>query len=267
MVDYETFEYTEVLPGQHVHFFFNTVLPEQAGVPGSGPWKLYGGPRPFDEYLTSDRPAGATQMCILVANANHSVHLESGNCFILPDVTAAVPIFDDPCLAGPGAAYPVIGLLSAGQVLLVTGLSPDEAWWTVDYPDTPGLTCWLQRSRADFSGDISTLPLAEVPPGPAGMSAQITQITLNPQDQYVVEFTTSGFTPALPGTHLHFFFDIYAAEQADSISSNRLMYGGSSPFTGYTQAVRPEGATQLCVLVANPNHTVIIGSGNCFTLP
>jgi serine/threonine protein kinase len=84
VVEYETFGYTEQLPGQHVHFFFNTVPPEQAGMPGSGPWKLYGGPRPFTEYKVSNRPANATQMCALVANANHSVIAESGNCVDLP---------------------------------------------------------------------------------------------------------------------------------------------------------------------------------------
>jgi serine/threonine protein kinase len=84
VVDYETFGYTEQLPGQHVHFFFNTVPPEQAGMPGSGPWKLYGGPRPFTEYKVSNRPANATQMCALVANADHSVIAESGNCVDLP---------------------------------------------------------------------------------------------------------------------------------------------------------------------------------------
>jgi hypothetical protein len=84
VVEYETFEYTEQLPGMHVHFFFNTVSPENAGVPGSGPWYLYGGPRPFTKYRLSDRPAAATQMCALVANANHSVQPNSGNCVDLP---------------------------------------------------------------------------------------------------------------------------------------------------------------------------------------
>jgi serine/threonine protein kinase len=84
VVEYETFGYTEVLPGQHVHFFFNTVPVEQAGSPGTGPWKLYGGPRPFEGYSVSNRPPGATQMCALVANPNHSIIPESGNCFDLP---------------------------------------------------------------------------------------------------------------------------------------------------------------------------------------
>lgn len=84
VVEYETFEYTEAVPGMHVHFFFNTVAPQNAGVPGSGPWILYGGPRPFTGYRVSDRPSSATQMCVLVANPNHSVQADSGNCVDLP---------------------------------------------------------------------------------------------------------------------------------------------------------------------------------------
>lgn len=85
VVAYETFGYTEQLPGMHVHFFYDTVPPEDAGVPGPGPWVVYGGPRPFREYTVNSRPAGAEQMCILVANPNHSIILESGNCYDLPE--------------------------------------------------------------------------------------------------------------------------------------------------------------------------------------
>lgn len=84
VVEYETYQYTEQLPGMHVHFFFDTVSQENAGVPGNGPWILYGGPRPFTKYAVSDRPAYATKMCALVANANHSIQADSGNCFELP---------------------------------------------------------------------------------------------------------------------------------------------------------------------------------------
>ena len=83
VVNYETFGYTETLPGTHVHFFFNTVPPEQAGVPGGGPWILYGGPRPFTGY-TTDKRGSASQMCALVANPDHSVIANSGNCANLP---------------------------------------------------------------------------------------------------------------------------------------------------------------------------------------
>lgn len=69
---------------QHVHFFFNTVSPEQAGVPGLGPWFVYYDSSPSRPYRVSDRPANATQMCILIANPDHSVNYGTGNCVDLP---------------------------------------------------------------------------------------------------------------------------------------------------------------------------------------
>lgn len=87
VVDYEVHNFPES-PQLHVHMFFDTVPPEQAGAPGSGPWKLTWGPYgdpPFTQYGVSNRPAGATQMCSLVANPNHSVQQGTGNCVDLPE--------------------------------------------------------------------------------------------------------------------------------------------------------------------------------------
>lgn len=81
------FEMHNQLESQHVHMFFNTVPPDQAGSPGAGPWKLVGGaygPSPFNGYGPANRPPNATQMCALIANANHSVIPNSGNCVDLP---------------------------------------------------------------------------------------------------------------------------------------------------------------------------------------
>ncbi len=83
IVGYETRGYTEQVPGQHVHFYFDTVSEANAGVPGSGPWKLYGGPRPFTQYGEADR-GNASSMCISVANPDHSIISGSGNCYPLP---------------------------------------------------------------------------------------------------------------------------------------------------------------------------------------
>ena len=84
IVDYEVHNLDDTM---HVHMFFNTVPPEQAGSPGAGPWKLtwhvYGDP-PFTQYGIANKPAGATQMCSLVAHSNHTVILGSGNCVDLP---------------------------------------------------------------------------------------------------------------------------------------------------------------------------------------
>lgn len=71
----------------HVHFFFDTVAPEDAGRPGSGPWIIYDGASPFTQYSFFDRPFGtnaAERICALVANPDHSVRAGSGNCVKLP---------------------------------------------------------------------------------------------------------------------------------------------------------------------------------------
>jgi serine/threonine-protein kinase PknK len=83
-VDFRTLRYDAELPGQHVHFFFDTVAPEQAGLPGDGPWFVYATPSPFREWGPGDRPPGAEELCVLVANEDHSVQPESGNCWPLP---------------------------------------------------------------------------------------------------------------------------------------------------------------------------------------
>jgi serine/threonine protein kinase len=270
IVDYETFVYTEVLPGQHVHFFFNTVPPEQAGNPGKGPWYLWGGPRPFDKFKQSDRPAAATMMCSLVANPDHSVQLNSGTCTLLPDIVAVAPVSDTTCVPGadqqPAAAVPV----AAGQIVLVHGISADESWWNVTNPQDTNQTCWLPRQITTVHGDIGQLPLVESPPlttgaAAGGMFVEITGITIDEQNRYVVQFSPQGYTPALPGTHIHFFFDNVPPDQVGMTGGgNRLMFGGPAPFTGYATTDRPAEAGQLCALVANNDHSVIADSGNCF---
>jgi len=90
IVEFETFGFEPLVPGQHVHFFFNSVPAEKAGVPGNGPWQIYptgpGEPNtsPFTLYRVDQQPEGAIQMCILVANEDHSVNQGTGNCFDLP---------------------------------------------------------------------------------------------------------------------------------------------------------------------------------------
>ena len=46
-----------------------------------------------------------------------------------------------------------------------------------------------------------------------------------------------------------------------------VSWGGPSPFNGYPVNDIPNGATQMCALVANADHTIILGSGSCYPLP
>ncbi|MGD9146592.1 MAG: protein kinase [Anaerolineae bacterium] len=178
---------------------------------------------------------------------------------------------DANCLLGPATDYPAVAQLGEGQRLQVLGISADEAWWNVVHPEDPADACWLPTDAAQVSGDISTLSLVEAPPLPAATSSPsvvIQQITTDQENRYVVDYLTAGFTEKIPGTHLHFFFNIFSPEQIGlSGTGDRLTYGGPSPFTGYAVAGRPAEATELCVVVANPDHSVLLESASCFPLP
>jgi hypothetical protein len=123
------------------------------------------------------------------------------------------------------------------------------------------------------TGDLSTLALVEAPPLPEGLAdggalVELQAVTLDEQGRYVVEYLVKGFTPSLPGTHLHFFFNNVPPDQVGiSGGGLRRMSAGPSPFTGYALSERPADATGICALVARPDHSVAPDSGNCVDLP
>lgn len=116
-----------------------------------------------------------------------------------------------------------------------------------------------------------------------GMRAWINDITLNNDNSYSVDFSASGFVPDTSSFHVHFFFDTvfpqYAGTElcvppatppSDPEQCRWRLYGGPSPFTGYSFGERPfgaYGAEKMCVLVANSDHEVLLNTGNCVKLP
>jgi hypothetical protein len=92
VVTYRAFGFEPRLSGsnKHLHFFFDTVTPANAGSPGKGPWQIFPttegslGESPFTLLGVDNVPAGARRLCVLVANANHSVIANTGNCVALP---------------------------------------------------------------------------------------------------------------------------------------------------------------------------------------
>jgi serine/threonine-protein kinase len=95
-VYYEWFNFTPLIStnsdSMHIHFFWDTVEVTRAGVgngigesTGGGSWALYDLPTPFTQYAASSRPNGATQICARVAYYDHSIDLDTGNCFDLPE--------------------------------------------------------------------------------------------------------------------------------------------------------------------------------------
>ena len=211
VADYETNGFEPNVDDLHLHFFFNTTSIANAGRPGSGPYEMVARPSPFTTYAVADRPAEASELCVLVANPNHTVQLESGNCVPLPeDITEVVPT--------------------------------------------------SQPLPTATTAVVATSP-------PAAKTVQITGISED-NGRYIINFQTAGYTPALPGMHVHFFFNTVTPANAGSPGSGPWkLYGGPSPFTEYTVSDRTGGATQMCALVANADHSIQLGTGNCVNLP
>ena len=65
---------------------------------------------------------------------------------------------------GPGPDYTRIGQVAAGQLVKVTGVSPDRRWWRVMCPSEAPGNCWM-------SGDPSLTKPAQPPAGPTPVAA------------------------------------------------------------------------------------------------
>lgn len=117
-------------------------------------------------------------------------------------------------------------------------------------------------------GPTSTLdpnrPTA-IPPGTPYVL--IVSVTLD-GEFYVVNYETLAFVESMTGRHIHFFFNTTRLEDAGVPGAGPyLMFAGPRPFREASMFDRPPEATQICALVANPDHTIIPNSGSCFDLP
>jgi hypothetical protein len=290
VVDHAVQGFTPAYPGTHIHFYFNTFSAAEVGIGGEANRRAHGGPSPFSGFSADDRPGGATEMCAIVANPDHSVVPNSGNCYPLPDLPT-VTITD---IAVDGDQRYVTDFAVEGFVPEYPGGTHIHFYFNIFTPDQVGIGGDANRRSHGGPPPFSGYGVADRPEGATQLCAivanpdhsvipgsgncytlpglptvEITGITVDGEGRYVVDHVTHGFTPEYPGgTHIHFFFDTFSPDQVGiGGDANRRSHGGPPPFTGYAAADRPEGATQLCAIVANPNHSVISNSGNCYHLP
>ncbi len=76
---FETSGFAPSQAGDRVRFYWNTQSPSDQSAPGD-----YWGASPVVVAATSDRPANATQLCAVVADANSTAKSGTGNCWNLP---------------------------------------------------------------------------------------------------------------------------------------------------------------------------------------
>lgn len=77
------------------------------------------------------------------------------------------------CRYGPGTGYVVMGALPIGSSVPIIGKTADGAFWLINNPTVSGQKCFVAVSVTNSSGDISTVPIAEIP------LSLLTNVTMN----------------------------------------------------------------------------------------
>jgi uncharacterized protein YraI len=71
------------------------------------------------------------------------------------------------CRVGPSPQNPIVNYLRVGQYAPVLGRTYDAAWWLIQNPNQPGLSCWVWGKYATLWGDFGSIPvITPLPPTP-----------------------------------------------------------------------------------------------------
>lgn len=108
-----------------------------------------------------------------------------------------------------------------------------------------------------FNSQIFSPELAKAVVEPV-KSVEITAVNIVDLN-YSISFTTTNYTNQQGGFHTHFYFNT----EANTVVNK--MYSGASPYSLPVLST-PLGATEICAIVANANHSIIPDSGNCLSL-
>jgi serine/threonine-protein kinase len=240
----------------------------------------------------SQLPASLPQPSVSPMSAPASVSVSAPNNVPPTPPVAAPPQTFSGTLAQPASLPVWAWLVATAVIVLVTGLAvlfasnfiinnapaaapPTatlEAAATNTAPPAPTATTAPAPTATTGAGLYPTSPpaagpTATMPPENAPISIILGAVVVN-ADRYVVEYHVEGFEPSPTGTHMHFFFDTVPPDQAGAGGLGPYeVYAGPNPFTRFRVSDRPAGATAICALVANPDHSVRLGSGNCVALP
>ncbi len=146
--------------------------------------------------------------------------------------------------SGDSTLYPIVGVLYAGEVAQVIGLSNlNSRWYQVRAPN--GTVGWIAPSTVATSGDFSTVPFVEPPPPPTLTPVPATATPSTLPDLLVNGFR---FDPLSP-----------ACGQAFSIFMNIANIGTAPSTSG--------GVVLVQDVLVSTNQTIATGSGTFNPMP
>jgi uncharacterized protein YraI len=166
------------------------------------------------------------------------------------------------CRYGPGTNYSAVGALMVGPAVPILGKIPDQSWWQIDNPWSPGTKCWVASSITIASGNLSIVPSVAAPSG------LVTDVSVSTSSvvhgtcggpnaiNFKVSITTNG--PATVIYHL----EIYNGDGTlrNKTDDTTLTFAGTD-----TQTFDPGGAYKtdcgnnfkIMVLVTSPNTKTV----------
>jgi hypothetical protein len=88
------------------------------------------------------------------------------------------------CRSGPGTAYEILGVITAGQNAEVVGRSAISNYWIIKLPSNPAITCTMWGQFAAVTGNTAGLPAVNPPPTPTAT------LTATPAASFQVVYTS-----------------------------------------------------------------------------
>ncbi|MCL4296460.1 MAG: SH3 domain-containing protein [Anaerolineae bacterium] len=112
---------------------------------------------------------------------------------------------------GPGTDYPVIGRLTEGQTLPVTGRNAQTTWWQVVYPPGSSERGWVSGD-AQFTTSSNTegVPIVQAPPRPTPAPPTATPTPALP----VIQYFRADRETLNPGEKVTLSWDLSGAREA-----------------------------------------------------
>jgi hypothetical protein len=73
---------------------------------------------------------------------------------------------DTNCRSGPSTAYPILGLVKAGQTAEIVGQDAQRGHFVIRLPSDPTVICWIWKNSATVVGDSNPVPIFTPQPTP-----------------------------------------------------------------------------------------------------
>ncbi len=120
----------------------------------------------FFNVLSSAEQPTATATASVEPAATPTPTLEAPTPTPQPGNPMATSTTDLNIRGGPGALYPVLGILRAGQSAEITGVSADSGWWQIRFSGTADGRAWISANYVTAQ-NTQDVPVVQAPPLPA----------------------------------------------------------------------------------------------------